>query len=426
LVSGVLQQHSQQHSDYSELIYAFKKYLDNSENICKNSIVNMKCEAYLLVDELIMRFFSICKIIAYIVILFALALLPAVSSANNPVMSSTTATIPLEMTLDNMDCGGNPAPGYSGSSTFLLGAIGSPGGVTVLTGGAYILNAGYYGQDLMAPSNVSSIWTIPNGLGMSITLQWTAPGDNERDDINLSGSRFHISSTTVLASAQSPGFWNSKRDSADIIISTANVAAKALCTYRITGLTADTTYYFRIWTLDQAANWSDLSSGGTTYAQTMILSVYVMDTSTYNFGWQQTGISTISPNGVLVRNDGNVVETYKLRVGTGTIWPANTVWLSSTTAGINRFVLYGVFNSTTPASSDFKNNEGDDILTPYNVTASITNFSMGNNSGSAVQPFMEKPLLSDNTIWFKLSTPLQTSTTAEQIIPVIITATQSP
>jgi hypothetical protein len=178
--------------------------------------------------------------------------------------------------------------------------------------------------------------------------------------------------------------------------------------------------------MDQATNWSELSMGGTSYGQPVFLSVYVVDPSTYDFGWQTAGASTVAVNGVLVRNNGNANETYKLRVTTGTLWPAQTVWMSSTTAATNRFVLYSMFNSTRPASTDFGDKEGDDIVTPYDIFCDATNFSMGNVSGNNVPPLMTQVLLCDNTMWFKFKMPLLTSTTNAQTIPIVITATESP
>ena len=369
-----------------------------------------------------MHLFSFSRTPFRIAMLAALSLMaPSFIYAGNPISQGTTQ----EITIDNFDSGGN-ASGATGSTGYLLGSFGIPMGVSTLSGGGYVLNAGYFGQDLVSPSIISSIWNVPGGTARSITLQWISPGDNERDDSNLVGSRFNISTTTVLGSAQDPLYWSTRRDTPDVIVSTANVAAKSLCTYQVTGLMPAVTYYFRIWTMDQATNWSDLSAGGTTFAQPVTLSVYVVDPSTFDFGWQQAAASTVSASGILVRNNGNTTEAYFLRVTTGTSWPANTVWKSSTTPATNQYVLYSMFNGTRPASTDFMDNEGNDIVTLYNILCDTTNFSMGNQAGKAVPPFMTQALLCDNTMWFKLKMPLLTSTTTAQILPVVITAEESP
>lgn len=369
-----------------------------------------------------MRFFSIIRIISLAAVAAGLMLAPAALFAANPLMTSTT----VEVTLDNFDCGGTGAPGYSAVDNLAFGSLGSPFCITRMSGGTYSLIAGFYAQDLVAPTAVTSIWNYNGGSARSVTLQWTAPGDNQRDDSLLWGSRFHISSTTVEASALDPNYWAAKRDNPDVIISTYNVTPLSICQYKVTGLNAGTTYYFRIWTLDQAGNWADLSGGGTTYARPVILSVYVVDPSTYDFGMQLTNISTISASGILVRNNGNVNEAYLIKITTGTTWPSNTVWDAGSSPGYDQFAMYTVFNSTRPSAPNFGSSPGDDLLalTPYQ--ASMTNFSMGYQGGTAVPPEMDNPLLSDNTAWFLLKTPLATSTTSSQLITIIYTAIESP
>ncbi|MFH1369140.1 MAG: hypothetical protein ABII64_08440 [Elusimicrobiota bacterium] len=371
-----------------------------------------------------MRFFSVIKSSFTITFLaigaVSLSVIPL--HADSPRMHISTA----EITMDGFDSGGDPADGYTGDDYALRYALGEPGGITKLSGANYVLQSGYFGQDLVAPANVSAIWHVPGGLARSITLQWRAPGDNERDDINLWGSRIHISTATDETSAENDSFWTSKRDEADFQISTAGVDAQAICSYRITGLVANVTYYFRMWNLDQAANWSDISTGGTTYARPVILSVYVVEPTTFNFGWQQTGISTVAANGIVVRNDGNTTETYLMRLTTGTIFPSDTVWDAGTEPGNNVFSLYSILNATAPQVENFGLVEGDDLLMLDDNTCSDTNYSMGYEKGDAVVPYMVSPLLSDNTCWFMLKTPLATSTTADQVITVIFTATETP
>ena len=377
---------------------------------------------YTLQFSMNMRFFSIHRINFVLLVnaAFTLMMLSIIYAAT-PKKSGTTR----EVTVDNVDSGGSSA-GVMGSSNFVLGSFGSPVGVVTQTGPAngFVVNAGYLGQDLVAPSMVSSIWSIP-GRARAITLQWTAPGDNERDDKILSGSRFHISTTTVLTDAQDPGFWAAKRDHPDVVISTYGVNAQSLCSYAITGLIPNLTYYLRIWTMDQATNWSDLSSGGTTYGQPVILSVYVVDPSTCDFGWETPGTSTVAANGVLVRNNGNVLETYSLSLQTGTIIPGDLAWEAGDTPSTNRFTMYSVFNASRPETADFNASEGDDIITLHDIDAGNLNYTIGNVHAVNILPWMIDSLSSDTTMWLRLDTPLSVATTAEQQITIRVTASES-
>lgn len=371
-----------------------------------------------------MRLFTLCRSSSKLLIALSgvFFFFCSVSFCDVPKLSISTVAI----VTDSMDCGGNATSGYTSGTRYLIGTIGEPGGITKLSGGNYTMHGGFLGQDMIAPSNVSSIWRLPGGRARTISLQWAAPGDDERDYANISGSRIHIATTTSLTDAETPGYFESRRDYADIQISTSNVAAGSICTYTITGLIPNTSYYMRIWTLDQAANWSDLSIGGTTYAEPVILSVYVLDISTFDFGWQQTDISTVSASGLIVRNDGNTNETFLLRVSSGISWPSNTVWEPGPEPGPNVFSLYSVFNATRPQAENFGSLAGDDLLTLEDTQSSGVNHSMGYQSAENIPPYISAGLLSDNTSWFLLKTPLSTSTTSPQTISIIYSATEAP
>lgn len=370
-----------------------------------------------------MRFFTYFKTSILFLILaggLLLSLHPS-ALAVSPRMYISTA----EVTIDTIDCAGDPSEGYVNGTTHLRYSFGEPCAITKMTNGDIELQSGYFSQDLVPPSPVSSIWGVPGGLARSITLQWTAPGDNLRDDINLSGTRVQIATTTSRSDADTPSYWLSRRDTPDIWFTTSTIAAQSICTYRITGLIPNTSYFFHIWTLDQAANWSDLSGGGTTYAEPVILSVYVLDISTINFGVLETNFSSVSASGLVVRNDGNTTETYSLRAATGTTWPSNTVWDIANTPGDNVFALFTIFNATRPAAENFGAASGNDALTLNDIQCTDINYSMGYEKGSAIIPYMTSPLLSDNTAWFLIKTPLATSTTSSQIISIIYTASET-
>jgi len=272
---------------------------------------------------------------------------------------------------------------------------------------------------LVTPGMITDLSAATGIRGRTIELNWTAPGDDGYIGTLTEGSAFAIQRSTWSDVVWSTGSVDT------IIISTQNVNPGERQYYTLTGLDSGALYYIAIWTRDDMGNWSIRSSTTSTSAQVVVLSVYVLDVSTYNFGALSTQISTVSVSGIVIRNDGNVNETYSLRVTTGTSWPAATIWQSSTTTGNNQFVLYGIFKDTQPHSGNFGENPGNDIITLDNQKASLSNFSDGTHQGAGIEPYVISPLLSDTTIWFKLKTPIATSTTDYQTIPVTFTAEET-
>jgi len=203
----------------------------------------------------------------YAYILSSLLVFTALAEANGPVMTSTN----YEITVDNVDAGGASSTGYAAGTYFMLGTAGEAGGITVLSGGTYTLNAGYLGQDLISPMNITSLNAAINVQAGALVLSWSAPGDDYNQGQLLPNTRFFISSTTVAGNASNPGYWNGRKNtnSCDIVITTGSLTNPInpgdIFSWPITGLVQGMTYYFRVWTLDQACNWSDLSSGATMF-----------------------------------------------------------------------------------------------------------------------------------------------------------------
>lgn len=272
---------------------------------------------------------------------------------------------------------------------------------------------------LVTPGMITDLSAAPGARGRTIELNWTAPGDDGYIGQLIAGSKFAVQRSTW------PGVVWSTGSVDTVIISTQNVNPGDRQYYTLTGLSSGVTYYIAIWTSDEIPNWSIHSSTVSDWAQIVNLSVYVLDSSTYSFGTLPTQVSTVSLTGIIVRNDGNVNASYLLRIATGTFPPANTIWDTSTTIGANRFVLKTMFKSAQPLDGDFGAVAGDDILTLEDIYATGVNFSDGTHEGRHIEPFLVAPLLSDTTLWFRLSTPLSTSTTEYQTIPVVITSEET-
>ena len=201
-----------------------------------------------------------------------------------------------EMLIDATDAGGSPVPGYQDGGTQLLMSLGESGGMQTITGasGFYELQSGYFGQDLLPPSAIQTFVISNLNLDGAISLSWNATGDNMSVDHFMPGTRIFIASTTASAQAQDSAYWDTRRQAADIVIATGPVVNNQVTQINIADL-RETTYYFRIWTLDQAANWSDISTGATIYARIApgrIASLFALPGDygrTVKLGWNSSG-----------------------------------------------------------------------------------------------------------------------------------------
>jgi gliding motility-associated-like protein len=116
-----------------------------------------------------------------------------------------------------------------------------------------------WSQDETPPAAITNLSASPGINGGDIDLSWTAPGNNGWDGMISSGT-YRIKYSTYSAYS-----WNHM--DYDIAISTSNVSPGENQYQTVTGLDEGTTYYFRMWTADEADNWSSLSNGATSWAQ---------------------------------------------------------------------------------------------------------------------------------------------------------------
>ena len=108
----------------------------------------------------------------------------------------------------------------------------------------------YY--DTAPPGAADDLAAGPGANPGSAALAWTVRGDDGPAGYLLSGG-FAVQYSTFAGAAFSTA-------SASVIISTAGLVAGARAGHTIIGLAAGGTYYFALWTKDDAGNWSGLSN----------------------------------------------------------------------------------------------------------------------------------------------------------------------
>ncbi|MCS7231912.1 MAG: fibronectin type III domain-containing protein, partial [Elusimicrobiota bacterium] len=300
---------------------------------------------------------------------------------------------------------------------------------------------------VVRPAAITSLSALPSRWGRCIELSWIAPGDDGWMG-DIVGGRYRIRYSTFVTTAPDfwvSGSWNDFQNKFQIEWST-NTSPYSYQRRRLTGLLPGVTYYIRIWTRDENPdNWSDISNAATSWAQRVVVGVNVKGyqelswSTTYNFDWLQTNASSIAAYGLVIENTGNVYEDYGVRIDTismrntyGTIWTIN----NSSSPWYDRFVLEGVFYNLRPAATDYGTaySGTDDVITDTTIWSEDTtkyhppassNQPEG-SKGVRVIPFDEtKPGINEDEetidqrrFWFRIMTPIATSTTDIQTIPV--------
>jgi len=268
--------------------------------------------------------------------------------------------------------------------------------------------------DFASPAAVTNLSALTGTRGGSINLTWTAPGDQGSVGV-LNNSTFTIQYTTVSTTVFSPT--STPANAFTVQLATTGVNPATTEGYGVTGLTAGSTYYFRLWTVENLGNISGVSNGATTWAQIYVLSINLSGATTfYDFGLIAPAISTNSANAVAVTNDGNVTENYSMDASSTTDWTLG----ASTPTSTNVFVLMGAFHNVQPSTSSFTLG---DVYTASLVAADASHFTIdGTETGLDIDPFSN----STRHLWFRLDTPTQSSSANKETSSVTIQATQSP
>ena len=133
----------------------------------------------------------------------------------------------------------------------------------------------------------------------------------------------------------------------------------------------------------------------------------VSTTGPIAFGTVIASSTTVSSGASTVTNDGNVTETYDLKLTNPATWTA-----TASAPGDETYRLSAQFNVAEPGAGDFT---ADHDLTTSDQTSSGTIFA-GDQTGLSVAASAARSL------WFKFEAPTSTAVAAEQTITVTVTA----
>lgn len=197
---------------------------------------------------------------------------------------------------------------------------------------------------LMLPDNVLAALTAPEATPNSVTLSWTAPGDD-----GSTGTAAQYDIRYSLSTITDANWASATQVSAEPAPSAAGTAQQ----FEVTGLLPSTTYYLAIKTADEVPNWSPLSNvvAKSTLAENVPPAVVAgltagnPTTTSLRLNWTSPG------------DDGSTgtAAQYDIRYSTATITAAN--WSSATlvtgepaplvAGSAQTFTVTGLTSSTT-------------------------------------------------------------------------------
>ncbi len=138
-----------------------------------------------------------------------------------------------------------------------------------------------------------------------------------------------------------------------------------------------------------------------------IQNLSISTTGPIAYGVVATSSTTVSASASTVTNDGNVTETYDVKLTDPAGWTA-----TAAAPGAETYRLSAQFNAAQPTGGSFA---ADHDLTTTDQTSSATIFA-GDQTGLSVAASAARSL------WFKFEAPTSTTVTTEQTITVTLTA----
>jgi len=190
-------------------------------------------------------------------------------------------------------------------------------------------------------------------------------------------------------------------------IFSSRTAVVTLSTLTIASLGPDTTYYFRVGSLNHAGRLTFTALGSTrTVAEEIGV---VISTPLIDMGLVLLNQEVLVTTSNRVTSVGNVAQTYSIHASTVS---AGSPWTISTSSGLDAFTLQTLFNSIEPAAGDL--GENDKLLDSDRRCDGVR--FVGDQDCANVEPSGERLL------WLRLGMPTLSSTEAQQDIHITITA----
>ncbi len=138
---------------------------------------------------------------------------------------------------------------------------------------------------------------------------------------------------------------------------------------------------------------------------------------------RELSAKTYTVSVITVTNEGNVRETYWLKISSVTLYDnSSSLWKSTDTTtgtGYNRFVFYAIFHGTDVALGYFKAN---DIVVEESRFSTSVQYTHEEGSTGYEQTGVGIPSSEERKIWFRLDMPTSTTTGKKEKIRVTVTA----
>ncbi|MBK8869561.1 MAG: hypothetical protein IPN19_00550, partial [Elusimicrobia bacterium] len=260
-----------------------------------------------------------------------------------------------------------------------------------------------------APPSTSTIAAASTATDGEVLLTWNSAGDDAMNG-NLAGTyRIQYATYTPTWSTST-----TPTNATTVTISTTNVVPGSAQANLVTGLTSGLTYYFVLWSGDEVPNWSTISNSTSAVPFVSIRSMTIEGLNTLGFGAVNLGSQVVASTGVVIRNDGTLMNKYVLSASTQTVGSPWSV-KDSTPAGPDAMVIFGLFDDdTAPVLGDFG---AEDLIGTMETGSNSSVFSIdGSTTGASV------PAGEDRKIWIRLDMPTTSRTEAAQTMRIQITA----
>ncbi|MFA6580128.1 MAG: LamG-like jellyroll fold domain-containing protein, partial [Elusimicrobiota bacterium] len=256
---------------------------------------------------------------------------------------------------------------------------------------------------LTVPRSTSTLAKAPQNLQVyatyitSMTANWTA----------LPGAALEGSSSSCLGYILKVSSYSDFSQGVQSSV-TYNVG---LSTLSASSLYGGKTYYFRA----GSYNHNGVPNFGPAVSALLpvVLSVTIPD-EVVDMGTRMLSDDLVIATHSSVLNDGNVRETYNLRVTTTVV---GSPWAAAGAPALDQYTLWAIFNTAIPNVDSF---QPEDRLTHADQKADATRFSAGAETGADIY------YGTDINIWFRFTMPTGSSTRVQQDFQVTVTAEEAP